>query len=187
MKRKLKTSMLVVVIVLLVMGTTVEAKKFSLGIEFGYFAPGGDMFKTLYSSGGFTYGANAAFELFENVSIQGAVDFYKTDGVTEITGEGVTMKLTNFRLGLFYHLSKGGFAPKIGAGAAMTSVKEDDPFGGFSDAAVGWFVGAGVDIPLFGNFLAGLELIYNSAKLEGDFGKEETGGISLLLNFKLEI
>lgn len=186
----MKKVFMLMVMVLLVLGTTpftMMAKNFNVGVEAGYFAPSNSDFSDLYGSGGQTFGVNAAYRFPGNVSIHTAFDLYGADSKTVVTEDDISINLSTLRIGSYYHFNLRKIMPKAGAGLAVTWLKETDPFGGSSRSKAGWFVGAGVDIPVARKILAGVELLYYDVKIGGEFGNESIGGISLLLNLKLRM
>lgn len=149
--------------------------------------PGNTLFKDVYGSRGLCYGVNGAFFLGKSLSIQAGFNMYNADGTIPGSDEPTSLNLNTLRLGVFYHFDMKKFMPKIGAGAVYAMAKEENVFGEFSDSGTGFFAGTGFDYRLTGAFLIGAELLYHDAKIEGDFGDESIGGISLLLSLKVEI
>lgn len=167
-------------------GTT-EAKNITIGIDAGYFAPIDSNFTGIYGSGEATFGVNAAYFPFKFLSVQAAYDMWTARGDSPIPGIEFSVNLKTLRIGGFFHLNLKRFFPKAGGGLVMTTVEGESPFGFINDTKSGWFVGTGVDIRVYKNFLTGLELLYHDVTLSGNFGSVSVGGISLFLTLKLEI
>lgn len=185
--KKLFITMITVLLVMVSTPVTAMAKNLNFGVEAGYFGLNDSKAAELYGSGSKTFGVNAAYRFFKNVSLQTGFNFFSADGKTALSDEDIAINLKTLRIGSYYHFNLKKVKPKAGAGLAMTWYKEDDPFGGSDEWKTGWFVGAGLDIKVAKKFLAGLDLLYNDTKLSGEFGSQSIGGISLLLNLKLEI
>jgi opacity protein-like surface antigen len=163
------------------------ADKFRAGLEAGYFAPNDEDFTSIYGSGGFAFGINCGYCIINNVELYTALDFYSAEGKTTISEQTVNLNLTNLRAGGFYIFCLGDFKPKVGAGLSITFAKEDNPWGGFNDNGLGWYIAAGVEYPLTEKLIAGVEFVYNDVKIAGDFGDENVGGISALMTLKMNI
>jgi hypothetical protein len=184
----MKKTLILTIMVMVVLGTTpVTAKNLNFGVEAGYFGPNDSNFSAAYGSGGTTFGVNAGYRFIRNVSIQAGYNFYNADSTTALSEEKIGIKLGNLRIGGYYHFNLKKVMPKAGAGLAVTWVKENDPFGGTDTAKAGWFVGAGIDVPVGKKFLTGVELLYNNVKISGEFGSAAIGGFSLMLNLKLKL
>lgn len=171
----------------LLMPLETAAKNLMFGIEVGNFGPGNSDLTGVYGSGGLCYGINGTFFFTKSLSIFAGFNLFNADGTIPVIEADTSLKLNTLRSGVFYNINMKKFTPKIGAGAVYAMAKEENSFGSFSDSGIGWFVGAGLDFRLSGAFLVGLELLYHDAKIEGDFGEEFVGGMSMLLNLKIEI
>lgn len=160
--------------------------KFTIGVEAGYFLPGDEDFSDIYGSAP-VFGLNAGYCVSENLQIIAGGNLYNKSGATTITSETLEMSIFTFRFGGYYLFKMESITPKVGAGIAYASVDEETPFGGFSDSKIGWFLAGGLDIP-FGNLLiGGLEVQYSDVSIEGDFGNQSVGGLSILAIVRIEI
>lgn len=164
-----------------------SAQKLIFGIEGGYFMPSDSDLKDVYGSGGFLYGINGTLLITPNIAIEAGFNLFSIEGTITNSTENTTLGINNLRLGAFYNFGTGKLIPRVGAGMIYSMVKEENYFGQISESALGWFIGAGLDLRLGGSWLAGMEVIYHDVNMGGDFGDESLGGISLLFSFKLEI
>lgn len=182
-----KTLILTIITMMVLCTAPAAAKNLNFGIEAGYFGPKDSDFSDVYGSGGTTFGVNAGYRFLKNISIQTGFNFYSAGSTTALSKESIDIALKTLRIGSYYHFNLKKVMPKAGAGLTLVRVKEEDPFGGTDTTKTGWFVGTGIDVPVGKNFLAGLELLYNDVRITGNFGDEMIGGLSLLLNLKLEL
>jgi opacity protein-like surface antigen len=155
-------------------------RKFTVGLEAGYFMPTDDDFNDIYGSGS-VFGLNAGYGITENIELLIGGNFYSGDAKTAVSNETVEISLITARLGVFYLFDMGKITPKVGAGIAYASVDEDTPFGNFTDSGIGWFAAAGVDMPLGKKLLVGAEILYSDITIEGDFGDQTVGGLTILV------
>lgn len=182
-----KTLILTIMAMMVLCAMPAAAKNLNFGIEAGYFGAKDSDFSNAYGSGGTTFGINAGYRFLKNLSIGTGFNFYSADGTTALSEEAIGIDLKTLRIGGYYHFNLKKIRPRAGAGLTVTWVKEDDPFGGTDRAKAGWFVATGVDVPVGKTFLVGLELLYNDVRISGEFNSEAIGGVSLLLNLKLEL
>jgi len=155
-------------------------RKFTIGFEAGYFMPTDDDFNDIYGSGS-VFGLNLGYGITKNIELLVGGNIYSGSGTTAVSNETVEISLITARLGVYYLLDMGKITPKVGAGLAYTSVDEDTPFGNFTDSGIGWFVAAGADMPLGEKILVGAEIQYSDITIEGDFGDQTVGGLSILV------
>jgi opacity protein-like surface antigen len=185
--KRMSVLTIMVLLVLLASPARAGTRSFNLGVEAGYFGPNDSDFSEIYGSGGLTLGVNAAYRLLQKTSIQMGFNFFSADGKSALSEEDVSVNLKTLRVGGYYHFNLGKIVPRAGAGLAVTWFKESDPWGGTNKTKAGWFAGAGADVPIGQKFLAGLEILYKDIKIEGEFAAQSIGGLSLLLNFKVEL
>ena len=185
--RKLFILIFSVFLSIITIPVTAGAKNVTLGIETGYFAPIDKNFTEIYGSGEVTFGVNAAYRFRKYVSIQTAYNKYNADGEPLSPGFDLNVGLKTLRIGGFLHLNLKRFIPKAGGGFAKTWVNGETPFGSIADSKSGWFLGTGVDIRVFKNFLTGFELLYNDIAFTVNNTAVSVGGLSFLVSFKVEI
>jgi opacity protein-like surface antigen len=159
---------------------------FTIGIEAGYFLPGDEDFSDIYGSAP-VFGLNAGYCVSENLQLIVGGNLYNKSGATTITSETTEMNIFTFRFGGYYLFKMESITPKLGAGIAYASVDEETPFGGFSDSKIGWFLAAGLDIPFGKILICGVEVQYSDVSIEGDFGDQSVGGLSVLAIVRIEI
>lgn len=163
------------------------AKDFTLGIEAGYYSPIDNNFTDIYGSGEATFGVNAAYRFLKFISIQTAYNVYNAEGELLIPGFDLNVGLKTLRVGGFFHLDLKKIIPKAGGGFARTWVNGETPFGSIADSRSGWFLGTGLDVRVFKNFLTGFELLYNDVAFTVNNTPVSVGGLSFLVSFKVEI
>ena len=94
------------------------------------------------------------------------VDFYESKGESTISQSPLTLELTTFSAGLFYHLNPSGINPKIGAGVAFVNIKETTPWETFKDDSdIGFLVIAGIEFPLTDLIIVDLFAEYLDVKI----------------------
>lgn len=178
-------------VLLLIVTTTVtiEAKNIYVGVGAGYFAPVDSSFTDIYGSGEATFGVNAAYRFFKFFSLQAAYDLFKTKGETPIPIPGLDLdvSLNTLRIGGYFSLNLHGIIPRAGGGLAVSMVNGESPYGSIKKTKTGWFVGTGVDIRVYKNFIIGPEVLYHDVVLKENFGTVSVGGMSYLLHLKIEI
>jgi|GEM_PF-3177398 len=169
---------LIALVLLVISGIAPAEKNFSVGVEAGYFAPSDEDISDIYG-GKFVLGANLAYLLSSNFRLQIAGDIYSAEGTTAITEQTVELDMVKLRLGGFYVFDLGDVNPRAGAGIAYCSVDESAAFDEFSDSGFGWFIAAGADMKISDSLSAGLEILYSDVNIEGNFGDQSTGGLSV--------
>lgn len=175
--------------VLMIMTTPVlsGANSFVVGVEAGYYSPIDNNFTDIYGSGEVTFGVNAAYRFLKFLSIQTAYTAYSAEGEPLIPGFDLNVGLKTLRIGGFFHLDLKKMIPKAGGGFARTWVSGETPFGSIDDSRSGWFLGTGMDVRVFKNFLTGFELLYNDVAFTVNNTPVSVGGLSFLASFKVEI
>jgi hypothetical protein len=182
-----KSYFILLILSLVIFGSTLSsAIDFTIGVEAGYFLPSDDDFSDIYGSAPI-FGINAGGTPAENIQLILGANYYSKSGETSITLESIDISIIAVRFGGYYLFNMDTIRPKFGAGIVFASVNEDTPFKEFSDSSIGWFVAAGADMPLGDKIIAGLEIQYDDTPMEGDFGDQSIGGLSILITARLKI
>jgi len=158
---------------------------FRMGIEAGYFSVEDGSFNNLYGSGAASFGLNSGYFLSDTLEISSSLNYFSKEGKTSFTKETITLTLFDVRLGGFFHFNPEDIDPKIGIGLDLCFVNEENPFENFSNTQIGWFITAGIEMPVSSGITIGLDIIYNSVTVQGDLGDVDLGGISALGLFKI--
>jgi outer membrane protein W len=186
--KKIHFITILTIVCAIAMGTAASAEgKFKIGLETGYFATLDEDFKDIYGSGGLLFGINASYLVAGDIEVYAAADLFSTDGETTISLDPTTLYATYARFGVFYHLKRNGFIPKIGAGIEYCHVKEESVFGDFLDDGIGWFIAAGIEIIIYKSLVGFVDVIYSDVSIKGDFGDQQMGGIKTLAGLRLII
>ena len=182
-----KSYFVLLILSLVIFGSTLtSAIDFTIGVEAGYFFPSDDDFSDIYGSAPI-FGINAGCTPAENIQIIFGANYYGKSSETSITLEPINIDIITARVGGYYLFIMDTIRPKFGAGIVFASVNEDTSFKEFSDSSIGWFVAAGADMPLGEKIIAGLEIQYSDASMEGDFGDQLVGGLSMLVTARLKL
>jgi len=158
---------------------------FKVSLEAGNFQPSGESFKEIYG-GGFTMNLTAEVDILKNFEIYAGIMYFNASSKTEVTQENIELTLKDLQLGILYLIPISNSNIRIGGGADFCLHTETDPFGGTDDSKLGFFALLGYEFPLFEDkILAGIDIIYNSIKVQGVFEEVDFGGLRGLVGIKV--
>ncbi len=167
-------------VIIIFSGSLLAENTFRVGVNAGYMFPSNDDLKEIYGNGNLIYGLTASYMFTGNIELSATADFYSSDSDEDILGRKSTLWNNYFRLGVFYNFNPEKLNPRLGAGVELSTTEEESAFGTFDDSSTGWFVSAGIQTHLGKALIAGLDVIYDSVKFDGNLGSEELGGVSIL-------
>jgi hypothetical protein len=164
-------------------GWSLADKDNHIGLEAGYFLPSNEDFSDIYGSGP-VFGLNAGLKITNSFELSLGANYFSKNALTAITGQDLDISIITTRLGVYYLFSMRTIIPRLGAGLVLCSVDENTPFGNYSKSKIGWYAAVGTDILLGDKFSIGGEIQYSDISIDGDFGSESTGGVTILVIFK---
>jgi outer membrane protein W len=130
-----------------------------IGLSASYFAPGEELFKTIYGSGGAMPAVSLAYG-FRRFEVRAEAGYFAATGAMTESGEELSFRMVPLFIGARYEILKGSLRPYLGAGLGSAKYNEDYPerFEDVSGSSTLTYAEAG----LYYSFLKGLHLDVNA-------------------------
>jgi hypothetical protein len=135
------------------------ANGIKIGLSGSYFAPGEELFKAIYGSGGAMPAVSLAYG-FRRFEVRAEAGYFEATGAMTESGEELSFRMVPLFIGARFEILKGGLRPYLGLGLGSAKYNEDYPerFEDVSGSSSVTYAEAG----LYYSFLKGLHLDANA-------------------------
>jgi hypothetical protein len=147
---------------------------FRLSVHGGYYILTQEPLTNLYGDN-LIYGAEIGYKIHKNIEFAVALDRFSSS-CDCLNNDLQDMEFTKLRYGAYWHFNPGNINPRIGVGfdyswAKFDTVKDFR----VDDSGLGFYVSAGLEIPVAPSILVGFEGIYSMVEIGYDTSAYQSG------------